>query len=206
MDYSKKSYDVLWKKVIKPQIEAFSVYVVANKLQFVVLDEKETQKRIWDEYEIFRNMCKGHYMVQSKSEHVIDRHKVCACIMYAIIKASPFINNGNEFDEDEYFDTPNEQLAITVGLSLLRGYIINATEDFEGKKKSKKQINQDRRIFEKGFVFPNDSDVGHGTYRNNFAVELYYTKKENSYNILSLSNTLYLLELYNRKIWSLSNS
>lgn len=205
MEYSEKSYNKFWSEVISKQINAFEIFVKANEFKFRVRD-KNIKQEIWNNYQALRDKCKSKYM--SKNSNVIDRHKVCACMMLAVVKARPFIYTGDlrEDEDDECFDTPNEQLAITVGLSLLRGFIINSTCDYEGKEKSKQQMQLDKEIFKDGFMFPNQAEVYHGEYRNNFAIELYYTDKDNCYNILSLSNTLFLLEQYNRMKYELKTN
>ena len=112
----------------------------------------------------------------------LDRHKVSACYILAIVKASPIIFN--ELLAEDKFYTVNEEIALTVGLSVLRSFC--STD-----KSYPVSLPYD-------FTYPVAS---HGDYRENFVVELYFTKKEGNYNILSLSHTLYLFEQFNQQYW-----
>ena len=74
---------------------------------------------------------------------LLDRHKVCSCLIIAIIKAAPLICVNNE-GRSELKNIYNENLAMSVGLSLLREYIITAHSGDD----------QYLKIFEKGFRYP----------------------------------------------------
>ncbi|MCM1060936.1 MAG: hypothetical protein NC452_11685 [Eubacterium sp.] len=132
----------------------------------------------------------------------IDRHKVAACYICAILKANPVKIKNKESDEEKFF-VVIEQFAITVGLSILRSFIV-CDQDKNDSAKPNEILKKDKEIFGNGFSFPiTGIETNHGEYHNNFAVELYFTKKEGNYNILSLSHSLYLLEMYNRQRWEI---
>jgi hypothetical protein len=124
----------------------------------------------------------------------IDRHKVCACYMYAIVKAGVMTCRLAESDTEQCYLALNENLAITTGMSLLRAFILAGIESDE-------ELHTDEKLAYKskvmdGIVFP---ECNHGIYRENFVSELYYANEERNYNILSLSNTLFLLEIHTLK-------
>ena len=73
-------------------------------------------------------------------------------------------------------------------LSLLRAFVIEAINE-SGREQAEKEMLISR--IDEGIIFPL---TNHGTYRENLMTELYYTKKEDNYNILSLADTLFLLE------------
>lgn len=136
------------------------------------------------EYNKIRRYCKENYMKNSAKP--VDRHKVSAAIMIAILKTEPI-----KMDATLYKNTSaqkwlfNEKLAISVGMSILKAFVD------EANKEDKDILNK----FMTGIAFP---PTNHGNYLNNFATELYYTRKENTYNLLALANELFLLEVYTK--------
>lgn len=197
MEFNNNNYKKIYGTVIYPQME----YIV-KKNKEVSFDENEAFQQIWEKYEDFRDHCKKEYMKPGTNR--LDRHKVCSCLMLAILVSAPL--HYKEADDRTKLFVYNEQLAITTGLSLMRAFIVNG-KDAEGNMKAHSILSVEKKIFDDGFTFP---EAFHSQqYRQSFAVELYFTRKEEKYNILSLSNTLFLLEQYNREHWknaALSNS
>jgi len=190
-----KSYEEIWKKGISRLLDNYqsSIHVKLNK------SKEELKSLIWNNYSDFNSQCK-QYMSQGVEK--LDRHKVSACYILAILKSQPFVV---EEDADDEINVTNEQFAISVGLSILRSFIVSGNGRSDNKK-TEEDLKLDRKIFDKGFCFPDSDEVAHGSYRNNFAIELYFSRKEECYNILSLSHSLYLLEVYNRLHWKLQNT
>lgn len=171
---SRKSYEEIWNKIINPEINRYKNEVPSVSCTSSAKDD------IFQQYIEFNNHCKNTYM--ANPNNILDRHKVSACYMLAILSASPLSFNMSY--EDDILITINEHLAITVGLSILRAFI-----ETENLQKGEKGTNHSD-------IFLPYTD--HGNYRDIFAVELYFTRKEKNYNMLSLSNTLFLLEQYNK--------
>lgn len=77
---NRKSYDNLWEKVINLSIS-----------KFVALPQvscsKTAKEDIWTAYTKFNKHCKEEYMEDPEGR--LDRHKVAACYMLAILKAYP---------------------------------------------------------------------------------------------------------------------
>lgn len=195
------SYEKIWDSVIWKNISSLS-----NIDGIKFFENSKIKQDIKDNFEFFSNYCKKNYM-NPESVKNLDRHKIAACFMYAIIKTDMFKSYPKSSSNNNIIII-NEQIAISVGLSILRTYIVNKC-DPSGKEKEKTVWEQDKKIFESGFKLPGEdgaNDVSHGEYRNNFAMILYFTKKENTYNILSLSNTLYLLEMYNRHLYEIQHN
>lgn len=179
----KNSYQKIWEVVIHPTIQDYQ-----NRYSGIVVSHN-AQESIWQEYMNFNKHAKLTYMQDVGGK--LDRHKVCACYMYAIIKANILSCQLADSDTEQSYLALNENLAITVGMSVLRAFVlssINCNEELSEATKG----TLGKRI-DGGIIFP---DCNHGDYRNNFASELHYTKKENNYNILSLANTLFLLETH----------
>ncbi len=185
-----KSYDKIWSKKILPLLRFY-----CEKYNYIQLSktEKEIKDDIWENYAELNNRCRNY--MKSDIER-LDRHKVSSCYILAIIKSNPLCEKGNDTDTDTVF-VASEQLAISVGLKILQEFLLSKY-DRNNNLKSTEKYEKDKAIFDNGFVFPGHDEVEHGDYRNNFAIELYFTAKEQDYNILSLSHSLYLLEIYNR--------
>lgn len=175
---SKESFEVIWE-LICDTVE----YRNKQHPEHVLSIRDNAKNEIWDQYEYFNESCKKLYMADNVSK--LDRHKVCACYMFSILEAGLLDYTQSDGDEKYCFD---EDIAISVGMSLLRAFIIEAL-NVSDKEESEKQVL--RKRIEDGITFPK---TNHGDYRENFMVELYYTKITGNYNILSLSNTLFLLE------------
>lgn len=183
----KNSYYKIWDMIIKPTIQDYK-----NRYSEIAVSH-DAREAIWQEYVNLNKHSKMIYMKDIGGR--LDRHKVCACYMYAIIKADTLSCLLAGSNNEQRYLALNENLAITVGMSVLRAFIlssINSNEDLSDE--SKKVLAE--RIYG-GLIFP---DCNHGDYRNNFVSELYYTKIENNYNILSLANTLFLLETHTLQI------
>lgn len=177
----KNSYQRIWEVVIVPTIQDYQ-----NRFSEITVAHN-AQEAIWQEYVKFNKHCKMSYMQDIDGK--LDRHKVCACYMYAIVKANVLSCQLADSDTEQRYLALNENLAITVGMSVLRAFILSSINSNDDLSKESKKILEQR--IDDGISFP---DCNHGDYRNNFVAELYYTNEERNYNILSLANTLFLLE------------
>jgi len=183
----RSSYDTIWENVIAPVVEMFQEHYSG------ITQTYNAKEAIWQEYVKFNTHCKTNYMLDSQGR--LDRHKVCACYMYAIIKANTLSCQLADSNTEKRYMCLNEQLAIAVGMSLLRAFIYSNIAKSSSFSEEEKQ-NLYARI-ENGIIFP---ECNHGDYRENFVAELYFTNEERNYNVLSLANTLYLLEIHTLKI------
>lgn len=184
-EISIKAYQVIWDKIIGKLIENYK----NECLDILVKDN--AQEIIWNNYLDFRTKCRKNYM--SRQNCLLDRHKVCACMIYSIIKSSVITESIPKYTDENVFDTINEDLALTTGLSLLRAFSETAVRNDIALSEEEKELLL--RKIDNGFIYPKSS---HGDYRNNFLTELYFTKKEGNYNILSLAHTLFLLETFTK--------
>ena len=176
---SEDAFEIVWQ-LISGAVETHN-----DRHPECILSIKEDAKgEIWRQYLSFNKFCRETYM--SKDVQLLDRHKVCACYMFAIIKAG--LLKYDEKGEHGRVYLYDESIAITVGMSLLRAFII-ASINHTDIDETEKQVLVDR--VDNGIKFPK---AHHGEYVDNFKLELYYTKKEGNYNILSIAHTLFLLE------------
>lgn len=178
------SYEIVWDRVIKKEInnykKIYGDYIV------VIPNIKE---EIWNKYIKLNTYCKNNYMKNPKEK--IDRHKVAACYLIAIVMVHPLIFIGSSQEEIAL----NEPLAITIALSLVRAFAIAALKEKEEKKLcSKEEINTLLAKFQKGVKLPEGALVNHGDYLDNFANEIHFSFLEGKICILSLAHELYLLE------------
>lgn len=129
----------------------------------------------------------------SNSNKPLDRHKVAACYMYAILAAFPLaIDDGVSVDSSPYM--ANERLAIILGCSILAGFLLETIESvpdetWPGSLDKQRLINR----VKSGVPFP--EKVGHGDYVKNMTECLCFTAIEKSYNILLLAKLLFHWEV-----------
>jgi hypothetical protein len=113
---------------------------------------------------------------------LLDRHKVCACMILAIAKSKPLVYEDNDVGGIKKIF--NENLAMTIGLSLLYNFIISSYQNNE-------------TWLRQGFSFPaTDRDA---TYQELLCLMLYYDIKNNQCSILALSNILFMIEAYTKQ-------
>lgn len=72
----------------------------------------------------FNRHAKLTYMQDAGSK--LDRHKVCACYMYAIIKSNTLCCHLADSDTEQSYLALNENLAITVGMSILCAFVLSS--------------------------------------------------------------------------------
>jgi hypothetical protein len=168
------TYDILWEKGIKKRAEE----IVDANYGKVVFDY-ESKDRIFEEYNKLRDYVKTSFMRDENG--LLDRHKVCACLILAIIKSQPLIYN-NYINNESTICIFNENLALSVGLSLLSTYILCSEEDSNS-------------WFNNKFVYPK---AGNTTYQELLALSLCYDVNNNHYSILLLSNILFMIEKYTK--------
>lgn len=158
-------------------------------------------------YEDVIKHAKEQYM--SNKESVLNRHKVSAALMIAILKTKPikkvdpmyYQTNANG---DVVHWTFNESLAITVALSVLRAFILSRVDyAFSGKAISKAVFadvtKEDKDIFENGIPI-SDQD------REDWEWELYQVRQDGAYNLLAIAHILKEIERNCRLEYFLKNN
>lgn len=182
-------FEKIWVKIILPEIEYYKVNNYGLKINY------ESKTLILSRYNELKDLCKSHFM--SNAKKFIDRHKVCACLIYAIVDSHVVSCNNELMNEngEKEFSIVNEYIAITAGLSLLRAFVISAAKvKYENHEISKVELDKIIFCFDNG-IFTPEGLTNHGDYLENFAIELHFSKEYNNNNILSLAHILYLLEL-----------
>ena len=176
-----KEFDKLWDTVISP--EAQIICDSYGDLLFADFLKDD----IFAELKSILEHSKTHYMRDAK--RYVDRHKVSAAVMIALLKNPPIKIVGPKFYSKKTSNLVfNEQLAITTGLSILTSFCKKSIKDDIDKGEA--TVN-DLKKFENGIKLP---VAKHGKYRSNWATELYFMRKEGNYNILALAHELFFLE------------
>lgn len=184
----RQSFDTIWAKVINIEIQNYK-----EAYPNCILEAPNIADSIWEKYVELNSYCKRNYMKSQDGK--LDRHKVAACYMIAIVMTKPLILKKG-------IDTPNmrlainESLAITVGLSLIRAFIISALN--QNRDMAKEDAQALIKKYDTGIQIPDTTLVNHGDYLENFARELSFAYFEGKLNILSIAHELFLLEILTR--------
>lgn len=182
----RESYEYIWTEVINAEIENYERRY-ANCIKRI----PDLKEEIWTQYVRLNSYCKTTYMKDSQGK--LDRHKVSACYMIAILNVRP-MRFVKKIDNKGVPLAINETLAITVGLSLLRAYAIAAIENTKDEILISTLIPK----FQSGIKIPDNELINHGNYIENYARELYFAVTEGRVCVLSMAHELYLLEIFTR--------
>ena len=163
--------NIIWNKLITPYFEK------CNNAYGGLICPDTGYEVFCSHYKYLTDFAKTHYM--AKNVVRLNRHKISAAIMIAILKA--------KF---------NEALAITVGLSILRAFILQRVDEaFQGDPVSLKTFEgvckQDFKIFENGIPLTQKE-------RAEWEWELYQVRLEGAYNLLAMAHILSDLENISR--------
>jgi len=136
------------------------------------------------EYERLRDDTKNKFMEDVNGP--LDRHKCAACFMIALMTKLDI----EHIDQNPL--TPKmtkEKIAIDVGRSIL---VTMIRKDGEKNAELIAFLNEN----DNELIFP-DTLCDEEPYSRNWALCLYYSRKDNCLHVLPLSNTLFLIETYN---------
>lgn len=183
------TFQIIWSEMIYPSFRHY------QKKHGGIICPEYCAVEIKAYYENLIDYAKQHYMTDR--EGLLNRHKVAAALMIAILKAKPIKKVASQ-----YYATNskgivstwafNEALAVTVGLSVMRAFI-EARVDyaFSGKKLSRRVFDgvcqQDKKIFANGIPI-------NPTERSEWEWELYQIRQDGAYSLLSIAHVLCGLE------------
>ena len=180
MDY--RSFCIYYDSIIEPVLAEY----VSSTPGLVLHPFRKA--RIWSEYLFFNQLCKTRYM--KEEAHLIDRHKVVACYIYAVEKAHVITSTVSLQEGDDTHLLLNERLALCFGMSVFRALIMDLADGLEDPEMRRKAME----VFVDDFTFP---ECNHGNYIDNMRSQLYFTYKDGNYNVLALAETLYFIEIFN---------
>lgn len=147
-----------------------------------------SKKKIFKEYQKQKTFLKLNYM-ENPNTH-LDRHKIAACMLYAIVKVRPikikkfsvwrkFIS-GTRYTPE--FLMLNEYLGLYTAFSIIESFRVY-----------EQSIDKDITFPRNGISQPittNGED-----YIYNTCLDLYLSRKKNKINILTFANVFFLLEI-----------
>ena len=150
-------------------------------------------------YESIRDHCKDWYTNDGR-DHLLDRHKLSASMIVAVIKTRPIqqVLYDDRFDAGSHF-VANESLALRGGLLFMRRIII---ENLMNNNKWHFGIYSDSQIAKlKHYFIDKDGlllypKAYHGDYESSFALQLAHDYIDGCLSVLSIANLLFLIEKY----------
>lgn len=184
----REDYNDFYDKVIKKCIIGIKEYADKRLSDSSCLtDQRNARKRIFKNYQNKRDFVISNYMSKT-STVALDRHKVAACMIYAILKAKPLKVNRMIANLPEKILLCNEYLAFFVALNIIEMYkkdelLENGiTDDYE-------------IIIPKSY---HEDDTPNNTYESNLCKSLYYISMTNvkQYDVFAYADILFLLEKY----------
>lgn len=178
-DY-KKFYNV----VVSACIDDILKYNEQNGFpQNSIIRRENRSKKIFEYYQEMRDYIRCNYM-SKKIDVALDRHKVAACMMYAILKAKPLKINRKIPNLDEKILLSNEYLALYAALNIVVMYKMDQCQLKEGEYEI---------LFPETYFTDPSND-----YVTNYCRTLYYVSMENlnKFEVLAHANILFMLEKY----------
>lgn len=167
-------FETTWNEIINRKI----TQLMLDYGDLVCLETSKNEIRSY--YEETLLYAKNHYMINS--EGLLNRYKVAAAMMIAILKAKPIKKAAAKYyieDSDKWIF--NEQVALNTGLKIVRNFIITEILEAGGPK------NLEERILYHRFL---KSLPLERVERERWEIELYYIRQEGAYSLLSLAHEL----------------
>lgn len=176
------SYQIYYRKILLPVISEYCAKESGIEVR------PNAEELIWRNYVKLNRHCREEYMYNP--EKLTDRHKVVTCYIYSILQADVLSCSLSKQLGDDKNLLLNERLALCFGMTLLRALIRGNANELKNEELKKKVLD----AFEGEIIFPK---TNHGDYKQNLLFQLYYTKREGSYNILALADSIFFIENYN---------
>ena len=180
----KQNYKKFYNVVVSACIDDILKYNEQNGFpENSIIRRESREKKIFEYYQEMRDYIRCNYM-SKKIDVALDRHKVAACMMYAILKAKPLKINRKIPSLDEKILLANEYLALYVALNIVVMYKMDQCQLKEGEYEI---------LFPETYFNDPSND-----YVTNYCRTLYYVSRENlnKFEVLAHSNILFSLEKY----------
>lgn len=147
----------------------------------------KTDISIYHNYQKKRDYIKYNYM-SKETPVALDRHKVAACMVYAILKSTPIKVNMWITNLPEKILLANEYLAFYVALNIIEMYKLDEFND--------KNVNDNYQI-----IVPktyHEDENPKNTYESNLCKAWYYIRIDDmrKFDALGYANVFFLLEKY----------
>lgn len=192
----KDEFDKIWVNIVLPLLDKY-----CRKYGLKCKHRRYIETRVWHSYNNLRDLFIKKYMRYDVKN--IDRHKIAACMMKAILNTKPFyiplnIRFGILFTKNKLnklFKTPepyacdnninnyifyaNEYLALSVALSIIDGYI---------QADSEKDMKH-------GMILPDPFSDDDPDYLLDVCIDLHFSGHR-KINIVTFANVFFLWEKY----------
>jgi len=180
-------FDEFWNIVLKPYIE----YELSKNSSYQVLDTTENfskmRKDIESLYNTARDDIKRSFM--KNQDKLLDRHKVPACLYFAIANAPLIKVFGGSAEKDRVV---NAGLAFHVSVSALLSFMANGAE-------AEYRLYLERN----GLQFPQSKNLdSNESYLVQTIKTLCYAQKHNKMDILMLANIFFMLEAHTDSVYT----
>lgn len=147
----------------------------------------KSAERIFNNYQNEKYKLKKYFMLNEEDN--IDRHKIAACMMYAIMKVYPIYIplhiRLQAFAKKQKFSLElsyaNEYLAIMTAISILDNFYNQDLQDGILNPRRRKIVIPETFNDDYGFIF-------------NTCIDLKFGKRNNNINILTFANLFFLME------------
>lgn len=178
-------FDELWENVVLP------IYKEMNKEGILSL-KRSARKRVYKEYQRKKTYIKQNYM-KNENTH-LDRHKIAACMLFAIMKVYPIRVKLSAVWEKycakerfgKEYELLNEYLSLYTAFSII--------ESFRGYEASVTEEEYPAKGFLRNKISLPETSNGQD-YLYNTCLDLYFSKQKKCINVLTFSNVFFLLEL-----------
>lgn len=187
-----QDFNEFYKVVIGKCIDEIKEY--AKKNGYVDLecfqknkDDSKVIMSMYRNYQKKRDYIKYNYM-SKKNPVALDRHKVAACMVYAVLKANPIKVNMWIPNLPEKIVLANEYLAFYSALSIIEMYKLDEFKD-------RNIDNAYQIIVPKTY---HEAENPQNTYESNLCKVWYYVRIDNieKFDTLGYANVFFLLEKY----------
>ena len=178
---TREKFEEVWKKIFLTLYDE----ITPHEEVYLKLHSKE---RIYKEYQKQKSYLKINYM-KNPNTH-LDRHKIAACMMYAIVKVQPVsikrtVIVKKYFNKEKFpkkYSILNEYMAFYTALSIVESFRCyeNGIE-VHRKKNERPGVCQPATTNGEDYIY-------------NTCLDLYLSRKKNKINILTFSNVFFLLE------------
>ncbi|MDE5824769.1 MAG: hypothetical protein K2H91_08845 [Lachnospiraceae bacterium] len=189
-----ETYDYIWNEIIKDNIdELYDQLSNDEKMQLNVKPLNKIKKQVYDKYMLENGRIKELYHFGTAEEKIIDIHKIAACFTKVFIEEKVFQYSLKNKVSDNVL-LLNARLAYNIGLGLIRMNLIVSYLTL------KKQDIVDRLLATKQLSVPL-TNIGHDEYNAGRQKTLMLNDVfENEFDILTYSDMLFWIELYNRQL------
>ena len=170
------TFEKIWNEAIEPEAKK-----ITDENTEILIFNQNSKLAIFNRYNELNKICKKNFMFHS--DGLLDRHKVSAALVIAIVQTQPLISTLITDAYGDYYAF-NETLAFRVALSLITNYV-------------NKDPNAEQKINKFTLPIIQNADANRKeTYQDVFCKMIRLDSAYNQISVLSLANILFLLESY----------